>query len=626
MNEDNAARVETDFMTAFLKSHVIPRNTVLRKAAVESWAILINEWTLDEQSKSVSHDTERLERLVERAWTAAIFALDSWDPRFSLQALRTLPHGMVAAACQLRKSDENVLFSVVQSMTSAALAGAGSAWQRSIEAARTTITLSGDELEALQDQAPTILGKCIGACNLLAHAQIWYRVAGKGKSVKVLLELISSEGLQRLEDWSGTGLLTLPSITFAPDELIDRAMQDYDRRRARFWQYYARAGFADISENIPDHEFRPFWHTGFRMPGEDCALVDIPRLNLIFSDLNRFLLVDKKWPLAIRFLGKYFPEQLQHKTNLTSEALEACLAALGSLVGWQTLCAYLKYVESSSSPTLLLDPPGKTDIANQVGHLFSLLHRGYLRERRINFRAHLVTELSRAGVADCENVAERFLQAFSGRPNPMGLPRAVLFMQVDDDTCVLDLAFWRDFLEALLAEISEGDGAIGNVRGDLFEKDVRKLLTDALCLRTEDLPFPPNAKIYKNGNDLGDVDFCFAVDDVLINLDMKSWQRTSAYFIGHYDVTSRRQASILKNLHKVENRGMALLEKLNEGGKRFSKCVNLLIVATPEYLSPYEGHLWFGAPVDFPKVVTPAELIEIVADKSRFQQLVGFAG
>lgn len=147
-------------------------------------------------------------------------------------------------------------------------------------------------------------------------------------------------------------------------------------------------------------------------------------------------------------------------------------------------------------------------------------------------------------------------------------------------------------------------------------------MTNRLALQGDRLPFPPNKKVFRGEDDLGDVDFCFAIDDILVNLDMKSWQRNSNHFVGHHHTYQERQDSILKNLGKVERRGAELLAQLNAPDRKFSKCINFLIVALPEYLDPKDARLWYAAPVDFPKVVTPAELIEFMLDKPKRTLLI----
>jgi hypothetical protein len=77
-----------------LEDVVGPRLLDLRNEAAWAWSSTLHAWVVSEGNVS-GHDTERLERLVQRAWNACVQALRSLDSRFGSSggSIRSTEHG-----------------------------------------------------------------------------------------------------------------------------------------------------------------------------------------------------------------------------------------------------------------------------------------------------------------------------------------------------------------------------------------------------------------------------------------------------------------------------------------------------------------------------------------------------
>ena len=152
----------------------------LRREAIRSWASTLDAWAASEEKLS-GHDTERLERLVQQAWNACVLSLRTWDSRFALQAVRSIPPSVVRTAAQLY-GDTGSVAMIVRLMTAAAVAG-DVKWPRVKEGTATGLGLTGDQLTDVTALLPEVLGRSIGTATLTWFAQGWYRWAGKGEKV-----------------------------------------------------------------------------------------------------------------------------------------------------------------------------------------------------------------------------------------------------------------------------------------------------------------------------------------------------------------------------------------------------------------------------------------------------------
>jgi hypothetical protein len=609
-----------DPIASMLERSVRPNLLTLKKTALIEWCGILDQWVIDDASHNDSYDTIRLERLINFALGNAQTTLSKWDPRFSLQVTRSLPHSVIADISQLSLDDTRQIVQIIRSLNAVASTAKGIQWHRSASEGQTAICLTPKQLRRLERQMPDVIGRLIGACNLLVWSQFWYRWAGKGRKIASVPQRLSQQALDSIRLWNGQGIFRMPVIELAENDSIEQAAANYDARREREQSGICRAGFLKpqvAPEKEPLH--RRIWDAILCSPGKRKLPVHIPKLDITFPSPNWYPTPNTSWIPKIRFLGRYFDPQLRAVFKLSAAELELCLAAFGLVIERQTQCGYLAMGDWKGIPALVLSSPADSSaLEGASSHLFSILQRGTVRVQGVVFRNAIIWELDELGVTGSISLAERFFEAFSGRPNPREFAKPFLFCEQDEQTCVHDLTCWPDFWEGLMAAVTSENGSVANSRGSIFEKQVRERLIESLSLTDADIPWMPNREVWVNDKNFGDVDFCFLVQNVLINLDMKSWQRSSDYHVGHFHTVQQRQKDLIKQLGKVERRGEALYLKLKEKGLNYIKYLNFLIVATPEYLDPSELSLWYGSPPKRPRVITVDELCDLVSDVNEF--------
>src|SRR5450759_551828 len=118
-----------------------------------------------------------------------------------------------------------------------------------------------------------------------------------------------------------------------------------------------------------------------------------------------------------------------------------------------------------------------------------------------------------------------------------------------------------------------------------------------------------NRAVWDGEVNRGDVDFCFTRHGILYNLDMKSWQSSSGYHVGHYHTIRNRLDELEDRIAQLVRRGDALQRQLEQQGASFGGRLDYLVVACPEYLALDRPSLWYGRQ---PRVITVKELVESV--------------
>jgi hypothetical protein len=411
----------------------------------------------------------------------------------------------------------------------------------------------------------------------------------------------------------------------ADDQPIREAVAAYEKRKEKLRSGIYRAGVIRPKSEISPRK-RAFWRAVPQTPGYTTLPVSVPKLNKVFPAPNWLPVPDVEWHMTIQWLGVNFDARLKELFGLSALELEICLSALSLVVERQAQCGWMSEGVWRDRPALIINTPADAaSLEEAAKHLVSLLQRGSLRNPSEPFCRAIAGELSGLGVLESDALARRFFKAFRGVPKPMGLPEPLLFCEQDELTCVLDLSAWDDFIDALIAKTTSGDGPWGNLRGDAFEHQVREAVMESLSLTNADIPWPANRDVISGGKNLGDVDFCFSCKGVLFNLDMKSWQRSSDYHIGHYHSINERQQTLIRQLTKADRRGQALLQLLKTKGCRHKACLTFLVVAMPEYLAPGNSSLWYGPPAKRPRVITVEELCSLVTNDSELEETVRLA-
>jgi hypothetical protein len=598
-----------DPMALFLEEVVRPKVAAMRRAAVRAWATTMDAWAGAEQY-SKDFDTQRLERLINLAWMACRKAVDKLDPRFTFQALRTLPPELLEAVAQ--QSERDSLVSVMRITTAAATISNGTHWARYKKDGVTSLRLDEEQHNYLLSQLPEALGGCIGAASLMYAAQVWDRWAGKGMKIQKMPAWLPPQSLEAIECWNGSGIMTLSTVEMNSEPRIEKAVASYESRRDSVLDFGARAGLLSNNGQPLAFSSQPMWFARWQGTSKPWA-VYIPEFDILYPTPAWLPVADVDYEHWIEQL-RPFEETLKARLGLSCDGLSAGLKALGMVIARQSQCCYLHSGKKHDRDAMILRSPAKAQyLVGAVHHLRSILLRGTLRVPVRDFRTAIETELHRNGWPHPEKLAGEFIQALTGSLQPGGLPKPFLFYVLDPSTCILDLLLWDEFPEACLALATSGDGDIGNLRGHLFEDQARQFLTTKLQLQGNELPWAANRDVYDGEVNLGDVDFCFCRNGILYNLDMKSWQRTSDYHVGHYHTIMQRLDTLTEHMEQLELRGKALQEQLKHKGLKLTERVDFLIVPYPEYIALDRPSLWYG---EQPRVIT-AEEVSCLVGRSR---------
>lgn len=422
-----------DPMASLLEDIVRPELLPMRRAALRVWHVTLNRWVVEEDALK-GFDTERLERLVDLAWSACREAIGVWDPRFALQSLRSLPPEVMDLVTQL-VDDAQALAEVIRISTAAAATSHGIRWPKGDNGQLNWIDLDSEQLAEIARQAPTALGGCLGAARLVYHAQGWYRWAGKGKRLQRMPPRITPEYLAAIDQWDGTGIFLMTAPLLNDDPLIERSVAIYEARRDAAVGGRQSGLLGHFGKNDRQSSSMRMWYVGWR--GTRPALpVHIPALNITFLKPAWYPLADFSLAQWIEEL-RPFDDILRTRLGLSCDELSVGLTALGLVVERQTQCGYLRDVNLAGVDALLLESPAEGPLLEgAMAHLASVLLRGTLRASVKAFITALHGELEMLRWPDARQLAEKFIGAFRGFPNPRGLPTLSFLRTRSTDLCV----------------------------------------------------------------------------------------------------------------------------------------------------------------------------------------------
>jgi len=602
------SHINFDYMASLLEEVVRPQLSIMQQAAARTWSVTLDKWVSGEEQQQ-GFDTDRLDRLIQEAWDSCLDAVWSLDPRFTLQAIRSIPPEVIEVVTQ-RYGDRIGIVKIIHLATTAAVQQNGVIWPKRKGSESNWIDLESESFQLILKRLPEMLGGCIGAASLLDVVQGWHRSAGKGKKIKKMPERLQPVHLKAIMHWKGDGIFILPHVELNADPEIEKAVSIYESRRdPAAIKDGLRTGLLQVEGSVGNQPIPGWmWFAGWRGT-EKAVPVYIPALDIVFPNPSWYPIPELKLQDWIEQLQP-FEDALQSRKGLTCDELSAGMKALGLVIARQTQCCYLKQGRWLGRNALILDSPSdKTLLRNATEHLVSILVRGTLRSSVPEFRTAIEAELIGLRWQNPSQLSEKIISKFTGSQPSTDLPEPFLFYNIDPLTCVLDLSLWYEFKEACLVAVTSGDGAIGKRRGALFEKQVRERFIKRLQLKPNELPWPANREILDGSVNHGDVDFCFCRNNILYNLDMKSWQRKSNYHKGDFFAIRDRLKVLEEQMDKLMRRGIALQHKLEKQGLSFIHRLDFIIVASPEYLSFDYETLWYGRQ---PRVVTVDELVRLV--------------
>jgi hypothetical protein len=620
-------RSRVDWIASFLEKHVQPKLDSLRAATQREYLTIYAAWASDPVHRHAVYETEKCSRLSAIAEGQLQDIASPYDRGFLLNALRTMP--LSALAWISRPSDRNELMDWLKIATIGVCRFARRTPPERIDIRNKTISrlVSPEELSYIEEHLAEDLARLIGAASCWVLGEVHHRLAGKGGKLEKP-ELVPPEAWKVFDNYPPSGPVVLPRPTSVLNPAVEKAVRDYDARRVRGASLGVAGGLLPERQLQPLNSTKGWW--GLTLSGDPAephlTQVNYPELNLLVRT-SSYLPVPYD---AVRYLSllEPFAAEFPRCFGIDFQSFVALCESLFCHIVFQTAYDALEVMEFTDQKTVLTSKLKNSDprCSTAPGFLYDLFAKGAIRARREAFVARFVRDLAAGGHRDAEISARRFIEIFSNHADFGESLTPWLFFEIDDRMLMLDFLPMAEFFERCLKVVTSGDGEIGNSRGALFEEAARARIVSGLKLDPATLPVKPNTCVRYEGRNYGDVDFAFVWNGILINLDMKSWQRTPEYFRGDYNAIRNRQAKLVEILvEKVSPRGEKLRELLLgwKPNLELLGTLSFLCVADVEYVSPDQPALWYGGT---PRVLTPNELVESLHDQNRIESVLSAAG
>lgn len=613
-------RIIIDWMAGFLEDNVLPHLETMPRDFQLEYVKIYAAWARDPIHMQQVYDTDKCWRMVEIAEEHLKIIASKYYRRFFIYALRTIPLSVMVYVTMATDGQK-----LVQLLRSATIA----AWlyTRPTQPGQSVNIGDGNQLQIMREElnyAEVHLGSDIarfmGAMSARHVSEISYRLAGKGRVLKQP-EPVPQEAWKLYENYSPNKIIITPGPTFEPDEMLQRSMKLYDTRRMQ--QFNPDASGLLQPQSPASIGGQGWWYIG--VPGNPLDPLPIevfyPTLNRTITTKSYFVFPIDPAPYLEQL--KYFATEFPKQMGFDYDCFAILCHALYALVAAET--AYWQLDHNPTSSQIFSFQSNLTTNYRQISaasaHLYSLFARGTIRGPREGFSRYLAQALEKENISNAEVIADRFIECFSQYDSLDQSLSPTLFFSVDDNLLMLDILQMNEFFELCLRVVTSGSDQIGNRRAKLFEEAARTRIKSGLNLDPADIPFKPNRDLVEAGKNYGDVDFAFIWKDVLINLDMKSWQRSKNYYRGDFKAIDNRQKELVEQLaKKVEPRGKKLLEVLNRDQRLgLTNVLNLLCVANVEYVSPKYPELWYS---EIPRVLTPDEIIAFVKNENQMQIVI----
>ena len=609
-------------MASFLEDHVRPRVNEMRSAYMREYAEIYHEWASSLLVRSGDDAPAKCLQFVEIADRHQREIASRYPRRFLVQAIRTIPLRVVRLMSQ--GLDDQTLLDVIRLATKCAVISANRVRDDMIctEEGQHSLLVTPEELQNITEDLAGYLARFLGATYARIVGSQAFRSAGKGGRLRDPTP-VSEDVWAIFDKREINGIIIVPCPVFERNEGLGRSIAEYDERRRRA-QVMGSSGLAFAPHRLDSGG------TGWLTVGivgeaysDQAVEIYFPRPDLTITS-DSYLVLPEGQASRYRTLSAFadlFPDRL----GVSYEAFRCGCEAVAALVMEQTGLRHIDEPTLTSSGLRFqcMAPLTNENAFKAAGFIYELFARAALRGPRASYVDHISRALAANGIPEARVVAETFIGRFTwpskvdaSLDDPLN---PALFFAVDPKTLMLDVLLMQEFFENCLRTLTCGDGEPANRRAATFEQQCRDTLTDLLCLRPEDVPFPPNQNVVVLGKNYGDVDFDFVRNGILINLEMKSWQRSTKYFRGDPNAIANRINVITAQLmDKAEPRGLALLNFLKAKGLNLRGVITLACVASVEYVPPSPHPLRYGK---VPRVLIAEEIAEIVNDRDRLEEL-----
>lgn len=491
-------RVVIDWMSGFMEDHIRPVQELLYGEFVKTWCSIYDQWASDAVHDTAPYDTFKCERWAAIAEEHLRNGASTWDRRLLLKAARTFPLRVLGVL--LKTWDEDELTRIVRLASLAII--------RFSPPGATVVTESGQqhtqctetELERMKETLGPTLARIFAGAFALATAQDLYRWTGKGK--RFHLPRQSPAPIQ--DAYPMSAIVLLPGPVLEPNEEVDRSVELYETRKRGFGASLTGLPATDAPNASADAA--NWWAIAVPMDRFFPHRVTVRYRKLALTiHSSSYVACPMAEVGAIQAL-EGFADQFPRCFGLTLEQFFEVTRGITRLIYEQT--GYYALRDGSNPAEFAFD--SDIEMRPAVGFLYDLFSQGMVRNSRSAFLRALGEHCSLGSREDCEAVVHRFMERFTWNCasfDPRVRPH--LFYEVDANTLVLDCLAMPSFFDFCLAEVTSGDGAVGNRRGTRFEEQVRGMLCEALGLAPADLPVSPNRAMKFDGRDYGDVDFAF---------------------------------------------------------------------------------------------------------------------
>lgn len=573
----------------FLDEHFAPFLDKYSHIAADEYKQSLAIWRLDRVQRTAKYDTDRFVRLQEIVDGRLQIILTRYDRRVAFNIARAvLPfelHHLVGVASPLPAD----FFGRVLAGVSRAI-GLFGGYPISVRRnGETAAIMTVAKVAELRQFFPADLARVHALVILRMNADTGLRRAGKGQKLTAVHDDPNAP-------WE-----------FEPDLELEAAIDDYDRRRR-----HAATGIGGMItvEDLASTTF--LWP----VVGACSAPVKIRYRSLGLEHITyAFMLSGRDMSHRTAHLED-FAGEFRSTFGLDLDTFLQICRVLAKVIFRQTAFGTITESKPIDGTLIYTSSLARNDKRYSIAptSLMSILSQGALRAPRDEWRNTLTKgDISKESV-------DTFIAAFTvNRNRDPALLTPAIFYVLDENSIVLDMVLMNDFLDLCFhAAVVGRDGRVGKDKGKKFEEQARAVLVDRLSFTGTDLPLRPNYKLRTAGVTDAEVDFCFIVGSVLVQVEMKSWSRPVAYQRGDFHAIQNRLDELRKILDTIDRRGRLLLDHLRPRHPQLTASVNLVCVADAEFVPPDPDFHYAG----ILRVRTPNEIADLVQNTHEWNRVL----
>ena len=419
---------EPKWSRGFVEAELLPALPELFLVARDQYWSVVAAWRLDRAQRSARYDAERFARLMDLADERLAQVSSRHDRRTMFNVSRAMRPNEILRLLEVGGSDAEPL-SALLPITTRSIVLYGQRRRSVRDGSGSYVPMKPHQSRRLTRHLPGDLARLYALALLRWNAEVGFRCAAKG------LRLTSTPGTETAQD-----RFVPPGWRFQPDQRLEQAIADYDRRR--------RNAVGNVSGLAATEDWGSadwFWPA----PGF-CSVpvqVDYPALGVSHTTRSYMVLAMD----VTRRLEQIrdFPEEFAEIFGLPPEPFANMCRTLAEAI-WHR-CGYWELQPIGASRA---DPSveglrytsglGAEDPRRQSGpsYLRDVLEEGVLRAPRSEWHAILSQALAQDDQAG--TLVDAFIDAFTTtvRRDPRHLA-PVLFHDIEEHSLVLDLMLFR---------------------------------------------------------------------------------------------------------------------------------------------------------------------------------------